>query len=94
MTDTTDLIERLRERGGDLHMTHDELEAIRARDAMAGQENTHHCLSVPQQDRRALLAEVDRLRDWQRRVVQAWDHAESGGFTHAMLALIEEAGRE
>jgi hypothetical protein len=55
-------------------MANDELDAIRARDArglVSGAiEQTGDAVSASI-DRRALLAEVGRLRDWQRRAVEA-----------------------
>lgn len=47
-------------------MTNDELEAIRARDADYNdifEQHAHRLVAWPVHDRRALLAEVDRLRE-------------------------------
>lgn len=65
-------------------MDKQQLEAIRARDAdyndvfeaqaSMSKDIAHRLVAWPVHDRRALLAEVDRLRDWQRRAVD-WMYA-------------------
>ena len=65
-------------------MTDINLAAIRARDtdyndvfeaqASMSKDIAHRLVAWPVHDRRALLAEVDRLRDWQRRAVD-WMYA-------------------
>jgi len=67
-----------------MHMDKQQLEAIRARDAdyndvfeaqaSMSKDIAHRLVAWPVHDRRALLAEVDRLRDWQRRAVD-WMYA-------------------
>ena len=84
-------------------MTNDELDAIRARIAeqldpeWLGMAERRDCL----RDRRALLAEVDRLREWIKRAPHHADCDEGiiyvtriGICTCGRQALIKEAGRE
>ena len=85
-------------------MTNDELEAIRARDAACAVPKTVTSevqWVVSNADRRALLTEVDRLREWIKRAPHHADCDEGiiyvtriGICTCGRQALIEEAGRE